>query len=205
MQCDNPLGQEVVDPTSEDRDERDASRRGGEGSSPSSRPRSESAFSKEFSQAVGHTIKVLRTDLGIARKELAERVGISYSYLTEIENGNKPPSSTVLAAIAAALDVQLHELIAAAETRVWREAMREEELMPSADARRVNQTVALSDAWSAAAPAPPRPRRASYGRERTVRLRSPQPDTLWELQELLERLSPEDLARVLDLARRLAR
>jgi transcriptional regulator with XRE-family HTH domain len=158
-----------------------------------------------FVPSIGRTIKVLRTDRGLDRRELAEEVGISYSYLTEIENGNKPPSSTVLAAIAAALDVQLHELIAAAETRVWREAMREEELMPSSDARRLNQTLALSDAWSDSAPAPPRPRRAPYGRERTVQLRSSQPDTLWELQELLDRLSPEDLARVLDLARRLAR
>src|SRR5450759_1188173 len=71
-----------------------------------------------FAQAVGRTIKVLRTDQGLGRKELAERVGISYSYLTEIENGHKPPSNTILGAIAEVLGVHLHELIADAENRV---------------------------------------------------------------------------------------
>ena len=48
----------------------------------------------EPGQALGRTIKVLRTDHGLSRKDLAREVDISYSYLTEIENGNKPPSNT---------------------------------------------------------------------------------------------------------------
>jgi transcriptional regulator with XRE-family HTH domain len=159
-----------------------------------------------FVPSIGRTIKVLRTDRGLDRKDLAEEVGISYSYLTEIENGNKPPSSTVLAAIAAALDVQLHELIAGAEERVQREALREEELMPSSDARRVNQLRTYAGTWADppqdSAPSLPGP---AYRRGRPPRPRAPEASTLWELQDLLERLSPEDVQRVLDLARRLAR
>lgn len=160
-----------------------------------------------FVPSIGRTIKVLRTDRGLDRKDLAEEVGISYSYLTEIENGNKPPSSTVLAAIATALDVQLHELIAGAEERVQREALREEELMPSSDARRVNQLRTYAGTWAEPLQDPSAPGLSSlaYGKGRRPRPRTPEPTSLWELRDLLERLSPEDVQRVLDLARRLAR
>ena len=68
-------------------------------------PRDDDRFhsSPAFVEALGRTIKVLRTDLGIDRRTLAQEAGISYSYLTEIENGNKPPSSSVLGPIASAL------------------------------------------------------------------------------------------------------
>jgi transcriptional regulator with XRE-family HTH domain len=71
----------------------------------------------EFDEALGRTIQVLRTDQGLSRRELATRAQISYSYLSAIENGTKPPSSKILALIAAALGVHRHELIAAAEAR----------------------------------------------------------------------------------------
>jgi transcriptional regulator with XRE-family HTH domain len=77
----------------------------------------DSTYSKEFAEAIGRTIKVIRTDLGMERRELATRVGISYSYLTEIENGNKPASSAVLRPIAHALGLRLSELTQAAEFR----------------------------------------------------------------------------------------
>jgi transcriptional regulator with XRE-family HTH domain len=71
-----------------------------------------------FAEALGRTIKVIRTDLGIERRDLAERAGISYSYITEIENGNKPPSSSVLGPIATALGLRMSQLIEAAEGRM---------------------------------------------------------------------------------------
>lgn len=71
----------------------------------------------ERSEALGRTIKVLRTDRGLERKELAELAGISYSYLAEIESGTKQPSSQVLAAIADALGLRSHELLQHAEQR----------------------------------------------------------------------------------------
>ena len=70
-----------------------------------------------LTRALGRSIKVLRADRGLGRRQLADMAGISYSYLTEIENGNKPASNTVLGPIADALGVRLHELIADAENR----------------------------------------------------------------------------------------
>ena len=71
----------------------------------------------EFYSALGHTIKVARTDLAIDRKVLAGRAGISYSYLAAIESGKKQPSSQVLLAIAEALGLRTHELLESAEGR----------------------------------------------------------------------------------------
>lgn len=184
--------------------------------------------SPEFGRALGRTIKVMRTEQGFGRRELAERAGISYSYVTEIENGDKPASSKVLAMIAGALGVRLHELIAAAEARaVTFEAERE----------------ALESPWAAAhwgeAVAPPSARSqhprlrekqptaratllsmsAEPGMERDVGYPGPShpnrgkaPRTprslvavMRELQDLLPRMEPDDVERVLDLARRMTR
>ena len=166
--------------------------------------------SPEFGRALGRTIKVMRTEQGFDRRELAERAGISYSYVTEIENGDKPASSKVLAMIAGALEMRLHELIAAAETRADRfEAERETLDRPSPAAR-----------WGEAI-APP----SSRSPERRVRAKGalplppgysasvdPTPRTprslvavMRELQDLVPHMEPDDVERVLDLARRLAR
>ena len=67
-------------------------------------------YGPELAAAVGQTIKVLRTDQAVARKD-SPRAGISYSYLAEIDRGNKPASNTVLSTIAAELGLRLHELL----------------------------------------------------------------------------------------------
>lgn len=66
-------------------------------------------------EALGRAIKVIRTGLGLGRPELAERAGLSYSYLAEIENGKKQASSAALHAIAIALAMSPSELLAASE------------------------------------------------------------------------------------------
>lgn len=163
-----------------------------------------------LAQAVGHTIKVLRTDQRVSRRDLARQVDISYSYLTEIENGTKPGSNTILGPIAEALGIQLHELIAAAEAR-----MLESEARPS--------RMELRGAAEMIEPAPS-PRRGvaspSVRRARLTSQRSPEFDqlnilrtqranassndeVLAELEELIPLLPPEDQQRVLDMARRL--
>ena len=40
-------------------------------------------------EGLGRAIRVLRTARDLGRRELAERAGLSYSYLAEIENGDK--------------------------------------------------------------------------------------------------------------------
>jgi transcriptional regulator with XRE-family HTH domain len=68
--------------------------------------------------AMGRAIQVVRTDRGWSRKEFAARTGLSYSYLSEIENGVKEPSSRTFAAIADALDVAPGALLYDAERRL---------------------------------------------------------------------------------------
>ena len=75
---------------------------------------------EEWSAALGHTIKVLRTDAGMSRRHLATQSGISYSYLSAIENGAKVPSAKILRVLAVRLGLQPHELYAATEARLAR-------------------------------------------------------------------------------------
>jgi transcriptional regulator with XRE-family HTH domain len=83
-----------------------------------------------FAAALGRTIKVARTDLGIERRELATRSSISYSYLAAIENGSKQPSAQVLLSIADALGVRSHQLLASAEMRHDRNWATDPEVSP---------------------------------------------------------------------------
>ena len=73
-----------------------------------------------WAEALGRSIKVIRTDLGMGRRQLANLSSISYSYLSAIENGTKVPSSKILRVIAERLGMQTHELHAAAEMRLAR-------------------------------------------------------------------------------------
>ena len=196
--------------------------------SPSDRGRSPDV---NLARALGRTIKVLRTDQGIGRRDLAERAGISYSYLTEIENGRKTPSNSVLGPIADALRVRLHELIADAEDRLetmgdesgdptdssrlaplstqspsplpapWREISSSDPSAPSARRSR-----ALGS-WSAPADSgtesPPRHTMQRVAGHRRSNAQPSSGDTPFELNDLYRRLSPDDQQRVLDLIRRL--
>jgi putative transcriptional regulator len=78
----------------------------------------QSRYPAGLAEALGRTIKVLRTDRRMERRELAEVAGISYSGLTAIENGNNAPSSSMLAPIAAALGVRMSQLMEMAEERM---------------------------------------------------------------------------------------
>jgi transcriptional regulator with XRE-family HTH domain len=184
----------------------------------------------ELAKAVGQTIKVLRTDQDLDRKELAGRAGISYSYLAEIERGNKPASHSVLNLIAQQLGLQLHELLGFAEARLQgdrsavtlREAALDHALAPptwQAQARhpaspsarrermpdRVTSPLEVATDEGDETPTP--------GRSRSPEA-SPYPgqsplfddeELLWEIRRLLPGLSPEDRRRILDLALRLSR
>lgn len=151
---------------------------------------------KEADEALGRAIKVLRTARGLGRRELAERAGVSYPYLSEIENGSKPGSPRVLRAIAEALDAPLHELMAAAD-----------ELQPP-PARAAFLKMPME---AGAIPAPRAPQRASWFRTRSEP--SPPPEQassardalVQEVQNALPSLADEDLERVRDLVRRLVR
>jgi transcriptional regulator with XRE-family HTH domain len=138
----------------------------------------EQRYPPGFAEALGRAIKVLRTDLGVERRDLAERAGISYSYLTEIENGNKPPSSSVLGPIATALGLRMSQLIEAAEARMGVQA----------------QTPAWSTVDRLYAMQP-----SLRGPDRDLR------SAVIEIERLLRTMAPEDIERLLDFASRLTR
>jgi transcriptional regulator with XRE-family HTH domain len=143
-------------------------------------------LSEGFYDALGRTIKVARADLGIERAELAERAGISYSYLAAIENGQKQPSSQVLLALAEALGLRSHELLESTEIR------RERNLSASDK----------YPAWLSGKPAP-MPARMVAPAQMVERPAPPSGDFVKEMGRLARDLSEEDRAVLLALARRL--
>jgi transcriptional regulator with XRE-family HTH domain len=59
----------------------------------------------------GEAFRILRQQRDLTLQDIAERSGLSRSYLSEIENGKKQPSVKALEAIAAALNVSLEVLL----------------------------------------------------------------------------------------------
>jgi len=163
------------------------------------RPSSGHEPSPDFADAFGRTVQVLRTHQGRSRAELAKRAGISYSYLSAIENGTKPPSGKIQHVLAGALGVRMHELIAAAEAR----------LSPTGPDVELTQSMELDQALTR------RDQRAAarYARSELMplesRLVTPSPDrtelgALTELRELLASMKTEDVEFLLEMARKLA-
>ncbi len=136
-----------------------------------------------YGEPLGRAIKVLRTEQGVGRKELAEAAGISYSYLAEIENGVKPPSSKVLMLLADALGLRPQDLFVTADSLGERRVA----------ARGAKEEVAASFemAWHSRVEPP---RRRASSRDVTVE----------ELMDLVGRLDEEDVRMLVELARRLA-
>lgn len=64
-----------------------------------------------WESGLGKAVSMRRGELEMARKDLAQRAGISYPYLCEIENGNKQPSNRKLGQLAEALNVNTADLV----------------------------------------------------------------------------------------------
>lgn len=149
--------------------------------------------SNEFAAALGRTIKVLRTDRALERKELADRAGISYSHLASIETGQKQPSPQVLTAIADALGIASHELLESVEFRRRRGGRPDNPWWLTDDAPPPAMRLAAPRAMQFAQSPPPAAGAGDLG------------DFVRELAAVAERLTPRDRLALLDLAHRLAR
>lgn len=57
-----------------------------------------------------------RTDLGLSRRDLAERSGLSYPYVSQIETGEREPALKALHALAQALELPVERLATAASS-----------------------------------------------------------------------------------------
>jgi len=168
----------------------------------------------ELYLALARAIRAIRAELGIERRELAERSGVSYPYLSEIETGKKRPSSRALVALAEALGLAPSELLQRAEALT--EGLRAETSVGESRA-----PVGRPLSAPAAMPAPGASREAGARRwfalgttaepespdvvETAVGPRSDRQSALSELFAVAGRLPEEDLQHLLELARRLSR
>jgi transcriptional regulator with XRE-family HTH domain len=72
-------------------------------------------------EVVGSTLRTLRMRQSRTLREVSSSARVSLGYLSEIERGQKEPSSELLAAICAALDVDLSDLFAEVSQMLRRE------------------------------------------------------------------------------------
>jgi transcriptional regulator with XRE-family HTH domain len=72
-------------------------------------------------QVVGETLRALRMRQRRTLREVSASARVSLGYLSEVERGQKEPSSELLAAICGALDVELSELFAEVSQTLRRE------------------------------------------------------------------------------------
>lgn len=64
-----------------------------------------------MSDTVGHRIRILRKKRNWTQHDLAEKVGISSTYMGEIERSEKNVTYDILVKIATVLDISLAELV----------------------------------------------------------------------------------------------
>lgn len=62
-------------------------------------------------KTIGKKVKKRRTSLGLTQEELAEKVGISRTYMGFVEQGRNVPTLETLEKIARALKVKTSELL----------------------------------------------------------------------------------------------
>lgn len=141
-------------------------------------------------EAVGRAIKVERTARGWDRRELAERAGLSYPYVSEIENGSKRASSRALFAIAEALGMRSWELLERAD---------------SFDPARHEQTARLATSYMAAPARALSTSTAPEGTPRYERAERERALLIADLTRIARDLDVEDLRALRDLGARLAR
>jgi transcriptional regulator with XRE-family HTH domain len=99
---------------------------------------------------LGRAIELYRVHLGWKRKDLSKESGLSYPFISEIENGTKEPSSKSLRQIAEALGMsvlELHQLAADYSD----EAVDEPQSLPVTPTWRLIQRDALSESVDLAA------------------------------------------------------
>ena len=72
-------------------------------------------------QVVGETLRALRMRQRRTLREVSASARVSLGYLSEVERGQKEPSSELLAAICGALEVELSELFGQVSQTLRRE------------------------------------------------------------------------------------
>lgn len=161
-----------------------------------------------FLAAYGDAISELRASKRMDRKQLAVAAGVSYSYLSAIESGQRIPSAKLEEAIAAALGVSATELLALAN-RTYVELADEgppaEDHGPERrDASIARTPPARAMLRMASAPPPPTSEFREPGEYEQISGGLSASGALAELRVLLQHMSAEDAAMVVSMARRLS-
>jgi transcriptional regulator with XRE-family HTH domain len=148
-----------------------------------------------FLAAYGEQVSTAREQLGLDRREFADEAGISYSYLSAIESGQKFPSSSVQTAIAGALGVDPSDLLARANGALSDAPAPEADMERAAMAFEPMRALRheRAEAWSARDLSP------DYA-ERELSISG----AAAELNALVAQMTGEDRAILLSMARRLA-
>ncbi len=68
---------------------------------------------------LGRFIEHRRTELGLSRRELADRAELSYPYVSQLEAGDRQPALRAMQALAPALEVRVEELAAMVASEDW--------------------------------------------------------------------------------------
>ena len=71
-----------------------------------------------YRNALGSVMKDLRNEQGLNLRQVSGKACIALGYLSEVERGQKEPSSEIVELIANALDVPTHELVIMAGYRM---------------------------------------------------------------------------------------
>ena len=101
-------------------------------------------------QVIGDTIRAIRLRQRRTLRQVSTAARVSLGYLSEIERGQKEPSSELLAAICAALDVRLSDLFAEVSDTMRRDEKRADVARHAAGLR--------SQSGGAVSASPPGPR-----------------------------------------------
>jgi transcriptional regulator with XRE-family HTH domain len=70
---------------------------------------------QDLTDILGRNIRQLRTDRNLSQADLAEKAGISITFLSNIERGNKWPYPDTLLSLAKALNIEVYELFKPSE------------------------------------------------------------------------------------------
>jgi len=65
---------------------------------------------QELRENLGKAVRFYRKQLGFSQAELAEKAGISITFLSKIERGIKFPTSETLSGLANGLEVEIYQL-----------------------------------------------------------------------------------------------
>jgi len=68
---------------------------------------------------LGRFIEQRRTELGLSRRDLAERSELSYPYVSQLETGERQPALKAMQALAPALEVRVEELASMVASEEW--------------------------------------------------------------------------------------